>query len=209
MSAITLHNYFRSSTSYRVRIALNMKGLSYDYVPYNLREGQQTSERFLEFNPQGLVPAMQADNEVFTQSHAIIEYLEETYPEPALLPKDASSRARVRAICFTVACDIHPLNNLRILKELGSTFNADEDAVKAWFHKWVHAAFGPLEKMLSTDKDTGTFCHGDTPGMADIYIASQCTNNKRFDVDMSPYPTISRINEACMQLDAFKNSHSH
>ena len=205
MSEFVLHNYFRSSSSFRVRTALNLKGLDYEYAAYHLRKGEQRSERYLDLNPQGLVPALEiSDGVVLSQSIAIIEYLDEVYPVPPLLPADPLARARVRSLALMVASDIHPLNNLRILKHLSNRFGADEEAVAEWFRTWVVATFAPLETRLSTEPDTGRFCHGDTVGLADICLAGQMFNNARFAVDMSPYPTIQRIHDACMALSAFK-----
>lgn len=205
MSEFVLHNYFRSSTSFRVRAALNLKGIDYAYVSYHLRKGEQRSERYLDLNPQGLVPALEmADGLVLSQSIAIIEYLDEVYPEPPLLPADPLARSRVRSLAMMVACDIHPVNNLRILKYLTDRFGADDEAVAEWFRTWVVAAFSPLETRLSTEPDTGRFCHGDTVSLADLCVVGQIINNARFNVDMSAYPTIQRIHDACMALDAFK-----
>lgn len=204
MSGLVLHNYFRSSTSTRVRAALNLKGLSYDYVAYHLRKRDHKSAAYLAINPQGLVPALQLDDgHILTQSMAIIEYLEETCPEPPLLPTDALGRARVRALAYAVACDIHPLNNLRALNYLRTNFGADDAAVANWFRHWVDEAFGPLEEMLAKNPQTGRFCHGDAPGLADICLYAQVLNNARFNVDMNRYPTIDRIYQACAEIPAF------
>ncbi|TGQ94463.1 maleylacetoacetate isomerase [Mesorhizobium sp. M8A.F.Ca.ET.208.01.1.1] len=207
MSNIVLHNYYRSSTSYRVRIALEMKGLSYDYVPHHLRHGEHLEAAYLAVNPQGLVPALICkDGTLLTQSLAIIEFLDETTPEPALLPKDPLGRARVRMLAQMIACDIHPVNNLRVLTSLRTLFGAGDQDVANWFRHWVNEGFGPLETLLTASPETGTFCHGDTPGLADICLAAQVTSNARFGVDMTPYPTISRINAACMALPAFQKA---
>ena len=201
---MVLHNYFRSSTSTRLRAALNLKGLSTRYQPYQLKTGEQNSQRYLSLNPQGLVPALELeDGTVLTQSLAIMEYLEEVHPEPPLLPRDAIGRARVRALAFTIACEVHPLNNLRVLKHLRATFGTDDAGVTAWFRHWVEATFVPLETMLSEDPQTGRFCHGDTPGLADCCLYAQVLNNARFDVDMTPYPTIGRIFNALDALEPF------
>lgn len=205
--SLILHNYFRSSTSTRLRVALNLKGLDYDYIAYALREKENESAAYLQKNPQGLVPSLELeDGQVLTQSLAIMEWLEETYPEPPLLPADALGRARVRALGYAIACEIHPLNNLRVLQYLGDEFNADADAVARWFCHWVNITFQPLEKMLANHPQTGKFCHGDTPGFADACLYAQVFNNRRFNVDMSPYPVISRIFDACDELDAFKKA---
>lgn len=207
MSDLVLHNYFRSSTSYRVRIALELKGIDYTYVPHHLRHGEHREAPYLAVNPQGLVPALILDDgTMLSQSLAIIEYLDETHPEPPLLPKDALGRARVRMLAQMVACDIHPVNNLRILTSLRTLFAAGDDDVNNWFRHWVNETFAPLEKLLSTSKGTGRFCHGDTPSLADICLVAQVANNGRFGVEISPYPTISRINAACMELPAFQQA---
>lgn len=199
----TLHNYFRSSTSVRVRVALNLKGLDYNYEAYALLPDEHKSEAYLRLNPQGLVPALQiSDTEVLTQSLAIMEYLDETHPTPALLPKDALGRARVRALSQIIGCDIHPLNNLRVLRKIKSDFGADQTKVTDWFATWVHQGFSAYESRLN-EAATGEFSHGNTPTMADICLFAQVLNNTRFDIDMSAYPTIIRIHEACLEIDAF------
>ena len=207
MSELVLHNYYRSSTSYRVRIALAMKGLDYAYVPHHLRHGEHLEPAYLAINPQGLVPALVLDGgRLLTQSLAIIEYLDEIRPEPPLLPKDALGRARVRMLAQMIACDIHPVNNLRVLTSLRTLFGAGDEDVVNWFRHWVNEGFQPLEKILASSPETGTFCHGDTPCLADICLAAQVTNNARFGVDMAPYPVIARINAACMARPAFQKA---
>ncbi len=207
MSNLTLHNYFRSSTSIRVRIALNLKGLDYDYVPYALLPDEHKSEAFLKLNPQGLVPALQIDDLVIlSQSMAIIEYLEDTYPEPAIMPPDPLGKARVRSLAQIVGCDIHPVNNLRILRYIADEFSADKDAKKAWFTRWASEGFAALESRLSNESETAEFCHGSAPSLADICLYAQVLNNKRFDVDPAPYPTIMRIFTGCDALAAFQDA---
>jgi maleylpyruvate isomerase len=202
-----LHNFFRSSTSTRLRAALNLKGLNYDQISYALRKGEQRAPAYLEKNPAGLVPALERDDgEVMVQSLAIIEWLEETYPQPTLLPADADGRARVRALSYMIACEIHPLNNLRVLNYLTEAFGADEAAINEWFAHWVHITFQPLEVTLANSSDTGTFCHGEQPGLADLCLYAQVWNNKRFNIDMTAYPTISRIFTALDGIDAFKKA---
>jgi maleylpyruvate isomerase len=202
--SLVLHNFFRSSASVRVRAALNLKGLAYEHVSYVLREKQHRSEAFLALNPQGLVPALQLeDGTVLGQSLAIIEYLEETHPEPALLPATPLDRAWVRGLAQAVACDIHPFNNLRVLQYLGGELGVDEPGVGAWFRHWVDQGFAPLEQQLSVDARRGKFCYGDEPGLADLCLFAQVANNRRFDVDMSRYPTLQASYDRCLQLPAF------
>jgi maleylpyruvate isomerase len=201
-----LHNYFRSSTSFRVRIALAMKNISYMQSFRHLRKGEQRSADYLALNPQGLVPTLDIDGHHLTQSMAILEYLEETHPSPPLLPKDAAGRARVRSLALMIACEIHPLGNLRVLEDLRTRFGADDAAVAGWFRHWATETFGPLERRLAREPETGSFCHGDRPTFADICLVPQVINNKRFNVDMQPYPTIARICEACLTLPAFKDA---
>jgi len=207
MTGFTLHSYFRSSTSFRVRIALNMKGVAYEQITWHLRKGEQKSDAYKKVNPQGLLPALQhPDGSILPQSMAILEWLEEAYPEPPLLPEDTAGRARVRAIAYSIACDIHPVNNLRILSSLKERFAADDEAVADWFRTWVDASFRPLEQQLKHEPESGEFCHGDKPGLADICIAAQVTNNARFNVDMGLYPTIAKIHENCMALEPFQRA---
>lgn len=204
---LKLHNYFRSSTSTRLRAALNLKGVDYDYVSYALRARENYSPGFLALNPQGLVPALELeDGTVLTQSLAIIEWLDETRPEPALLPSDAEGRARVRALSYMIACEVHPLNNLRVLNHLADRFGADEAGQKAWFTHWVTTTFEPLEAMLAGDPATGPFCHGETPSMADICLYAQVWNNRRFAIDTARWPTIAAIFERLDAIDAFRKA---
>ena len=207
MSEYILHNYFRSTTSLRVRVALNLKGLDYEYVSYALLKKDHKSAAFLRLNPQGLVPALEIKDEaVLTQSMAILEYLDEVHPEPPLLPDDALGRARVRALSQIIAADIHPINNLRILKYLESEFGADAKAKKAWFQEWAHGGMSALETRLAGEPETGKFCHGDSPTMADICLYAQMFNNERFDMDMGAYPTIMAIYQRCGQMKAFNDA---
>lgn len=199
-----LHNYFRSSTSYRVRIALALKGLAYDYVAYHLRKGEQRGAAYLALNPQGLVPTLETDDgALLPQSLAIVEYLDELQPDPPLLPATPLERARVRSLAYAVACDIHPVNNLRILRYLVDPLGHDAVVQGEWFRHWVAVEFAALERRLAEEPQTGRFCHGDSPGLADICLVPQVVNGRRFDCDMTPYPTIRRIHEACMTLPAF------
>lgn len=201
---LKLHNFFRSSTSTRLRAALNLKGLEYDYIPYVLRDGETRTPAYLDRNPQGLVPTLERDDGVnMTQSLAIVEWLDEVHPEPALLPADPDGRARVRALSYMIACEIHPLNNLRVLFRLGDQFGADEAAQKEWFTHWVTTTFDALETDLARNPATGRFCHGDTPTLADICLYAQVWNNKRFQIDLATWPTIARIFAALDALPAF------
>ena len=201
-----LYSFFRSGTSHRLRIALNLKGLSPDYIPVDLRVDEQAEAPFKAVNPQGLVPALTLDSgETLIQSPAIIEWLDETYPEPALLPADRDGRARVRALAGVIACDIHPLNNLRILGYLQHELGLDEEARNTWYRRWVNEGFAALETLLG-QPGTGQFCHGDRPGLADIHLVPQVFNALRFQVDMAPYPLICRIDAACRALPAFADA---
>jgi maleylacetoacetate isomerase len=202
-----LYGYFRSSAAFRVRIALNLKGLAYEGASIHLRRGDQAQAGFLAINPQGLVPALETDGQILIQSIAIIEYLDETHPEPPLLPRDATGRARVRALAAIVACDIHPLNNLRVLRYLHRPLGQDQTAIETWYNHWIDAGFQALESMLAGDARTGAFCHGDAPGLADIALVPQVVNAERYELDLAPYPTINRIFENCIKLDAFADAH--
>ncbi|HET8729186.1 MAG TPA: maleylacetoacetate isomerase [Alphaproteobacteria bacterium] len=198
-----LYTYFRSSAAYRVRIALNLKGIAYDPAFVHLRKKEQAAPEYLRLNPQGLVPALVDGPDVVTQSLAIIEYLEETHPEPPLLPKDPVGRARVRALTLAIACDIHPLNNLRVLHYLSGTLSLGQPQVDAWYRHWVVEGFHAIERMLAVSGDTGRFCHGETPTMADVCLVPQVANAERLDVDLAPFPTIRRITDTCRELPAF------
>ena len=207
-SGLVLHNYFRSSTSVRVRVALNLKGLAYEYRAYHLRKGEQRSEAYLKLNRFGIVPALELpDGRVLTQSMAIIEWLDETWPEPPLLPAEPVLRARVRAASLALACEVHPLNNLKVLSTLRQRFGADDEAVTSWFQLWVTETFEPLEAELAAAEAAGgahAYCFGDAPSLADICLFAQCVNNRRFQVDMAAYPTLNRIYEACLANPAFE-----
>jgi maleylacetoacetate isomerase len=202
-----LYGYFRSSAAFRVRIALNLKKLDYDNAFIHLRRGDQGQPEFLGLNPQGLVPALEVDGERLIQSLPIIEYLDERHPEPPFLPGDAAGRARVRALAAIVACDIHPLNNLRVLRYLHRPLGHDEGAVGTWYNHWIDAGFRAFEGLLAGDGRTGAFCHGEQPGLADIALVPQVVNAERYRLDLAPYPTIARIFQNCMQLDAFAAAH--
>ncbi len=199
-----LYGHALSSASYRVRIALNLKGLEVTTVPVHLRRGEQRQPEFLQLNSQGFVPALRLDDgEVLTQSMAIIEYLEETHPQPRLLPDAPKARARVRGLCQLIACDVHPLNNLRVLKYLEAQLGLDEHARNAWYRHWIQAGFEALEQSLTRDAPSGRFCHGDSPGMADVLLVPQVFNARRFSADLAPYPRIVAIDQACRELPAF------
>jgi maleylpyruvate isomerase len=206
MSDLALHNYFRSSTSVRVRAALNLKGLGYDYVPLSLLKGEQASVDHLGLNPSGLVPTLETPQGPLPQSLAIIEWLDEVHPEPPLLPSDPWGRARVRSLAHVVALDIHPVNNLRILKHLEAEFGVDAAGKAEWFRTWATAGMHALETRLATEPETGDFCHGDTVGLADLCLYAQVLNNARFEVDMSPFPTITRIHANCEEIPALEQA---
>jgi maleylacetoacetate isomerase len=203
-----LYGYFRSSAAFRVRIALNLKKLDYESAFIHLRRGDQRQPGFLDVNPQGLVPALENDDALLIQSLPIIEYLDETYPSPPLLPRDAKGRARVRALAAIVACDVHPINNLRVLRYLLRPLGHDEATVETWYNHWIAEGFGALERLLAGDGRTGQFCHGDTPGLADVVLVPQVFNAHRYQsLDLAPYPTIVRIYETCLDIDAFAAAH--
>ena len=203
-----LYNYFRSSASYRVRIALNLKGLDYEYVPVHLTRGggEQRAPEFRALNPLALVPVLADGPETLTQSLAIIEYLEETHPEPPLLPKAAAERARVRALALSMACEVHPLNNLRVLGYLTSKLGANEAAKNEWYRHWVEQGLSAFEASLAQSPLTGRFCHGDTPGLADCCLIPQLFNARRFACDLSGYKTVLAIEARCQELAAFRDA---
>lgn len=200
--SLVLHGYYRSSAAFRVRIALALKGLAADQVFHHLRRGEQRLPDYLAINPQGLVPALAADGALLTQSLAIIEYLDETAAGPALLPADPLGRARVRALAQMVACDIHPIDNLRVLNYLQHELGQDEAAVARWYNHWIAAGFGAIEQRLA-EPETGQFMHGDTPTLADICLVPQVFNAGRFALDLAPFPHIRRVYAAAMALPAF------
>jgi maleylpyruvate isomerase len=201
-----LYSYFRSSASYRVRIALNLKGLSYEYVPVHLLRdgGEQLKPAYRQINPDGIVPTFIDDGQQpMQQSLAIIEYLDETHPEPPLLPKSPADRAHVRSLALQVACEIHPVDNLRVLKYLKHTLGVDDAAKDAWYRHWVESGFESLEQRLANDPRTGKLCHGDTPTIADLCLVPQVFNANRFNIDTTRYPTIQRIYDYASQFEAF------
>jgi len=202
-----LYDYFRSSAAYRVRIALNLKGLSPAREFVHLRKNAQRSEEYLAVNPEGLVPALETDGgDVLTQSLAIIAYLDETVLAPPLMPKTPAERARVRSIALAIACDIHPLNNLRVLLYLKNTMGVSDEQKDAWYRYWVDTGLEALETRLARDAATGRFCHGDAPTLADICLVPQLANARRMKVDVAPFPTLTRIESACIALPAFADA---
>ena len=197
-----LYTYFRSSAAFRVRIALNLKGLAYEPVFVHLAKGEHRAAAYAKVNPQALLPTLELDDGTrLTQSLAIIEYLDEKHPQKPLLPKDAQERARVRSLSYLIASEIHPLNNLRVLQHLKRALNQSEDQVNAWYRHWIADGLAKLEAELASSK--GRFCHGDTPTMADCCLVPQIFNAKRYDSDLAPYPKLMRIFDACMKLEAF------
>ncbi len=201
-----LYNFFRSGTSHRLRIALNLKGIATDYVAVDLRVEEHLKDAFKVVNPQQLVPALDTGEQVLIQSPAIIEWLEEKYPTPALLPQGADERAHVRALAAIVGCDIHPINNRRILETLRKQFGAKEEAVNTWCGTWISAGFDAYEALIAADTKRGRFSFGDTPTMADVYLIPQVESARRFKVALSRWPQISAIDKACGELDAFKRA---
>ncbi len=198
-----LYDFWRSSASYRVRIALNLKNLPYESIPIHLGKNEQHEASFREKNPQGFVPMLIDGKKTFTQSLAICEYLDETHPAPAFLPGTAAERARIRAMALTIACDIHPLNNKRILDYLRDPLGHNEDTVNTWYRLWVGEGLAAIEAMLVHDAHTGKFCHGNQPTLADICLVPQVANALRFNCPLENFPTIQRIYAACMALPAF------
>jgi maleylacetoacetate isomerase len=201
-----LYGYFRSSAAYRVRIALALKGLSVEAVSVHLMKGEQHSPEYSRINPQNLVPVLEDEDTLLHQSLAIMQYLEERYPQPPLLPGDAPGRARVRSLALLVACEIHPLNNPRVLNYLTGKLGISEDQKLEWYHHWVVTGFTALEKRLAGEPQTGRFCHGDAPGFADCALVPQVANARRFKIDLSAFPTIVRIDATCRELEPFKQA---
>jgi maleylpyruvate isomerase len=202
-----LYDYFRSSAAYRVRIALNLKGQNPERAFVHLRKNAQRGDDYLALNPQGLVPALVTDGgDVLTQSLAIIDFLDETFPKPPLMPATPAERARVRGIALEIACDIHPLNNLRVLQYLKNTLGVSDAQKDAWYKYWVDVGLEALETRLSRDAATGCFCHGDAPTLADICLVPQLANARRMNVDVAQFPTLTRIEAACNALPAFADA---
>ncbi len=206
--ALKLYSYWRSSAAYRVRIALNLKGLPYEIVPVHLLNdgGEQHSAEYRELNPQELVPTLRDGHRIVRQSMAIIEYLEETWPDPPLMPDTARDRVRVRTLSQIIACEIHPLNNLRVLQFLERTWNVPQAERETWIRHWMQEGFRALEATLADSPATGTFCEGDFPTMADCLLVPQVYNAVRFGLDLSEFPTVAKINEECLTLEAFQNA---
>ena len=204
-AAPTLHGYWRSGTSYRVRLALALKGVAYDQATHDLRRGEQRDAGYRALQPQGLVPALDTGEAVLTQSPAILEWLEERYPDPPLLPADPTDRAVVRAMAALIACDVHPLNNMRVLQTLRTDFAADDAAVNAWIARWIADGFAALETMISRH-GTG-FCFGDAPTLADCHLVPQLYSAERFGVDLTPYPALVAAGDRLRALPTAAAAH--
>jgi maleylacetoacetate isomerase len=203
-----LYNYFRSSASYRVRIALNLKGLSYDYIPIHLRRGggEQHLPTYKAINPQALLPALEADGRVLTQSLAILEYLEERYPDPPLLPQDPTDRATVRSIAMAIACEIHPVQNLRVTSYLKEMLHHNEEEIQTWNRHWITLGLTAVEQTVQAIPNRGGFCFGTAPTVADLCLVPQMVNARRFGCDLSMCPTLVQIDATCRMLPAFANA---
>ncbi len=206
--AIILYSYFRSSAAFRIRIALNIKAIDYQIHPIHLTKdgGQQHHSQYLKLNCQGLVPALAIDDLIISQSSAIFEYLEESYPRPSMLPDSAIDRAYVRSLAQIIACDIHPLNNLRTLQYLQKNCNIDDNNKQCWYRHWIQQGFTAFEQRLQENDNKGLFCFGYTPGLADAFLIPQVYNALRFNIDMLPYPLIKSIYDNCMPQTAFANA---
>jgi maleylacetoacetate isomerase len=206
MQQLALYTYFRSSAAYRVRIALNLKNIAYEsrFVHLLKNGGEQYGDDYRQINPQQRIPALRDGEAVLTQSTAIIEYLEETHPEPSLLPGSAQERARIRAFAQAIACDIHPLDNLRVLRFLENEMGVDKTRRDKWYCHWIRDGFAALEQQLASHSGTGTYCFGDQVTLADVFLVPQAYNARRFDCGLEHYPTLNRIFQNCMELDAFK-----
>ncbi len=205
---LTLYTFFRSSAAFRVRIGLELKQLPYHAVPVHLARGggEHLLPAYTERNPAQLVPALDTDGVTLTQSLAILEYLEETHPHPPLLPADPIGRARVRGIALAIACDIHPLNNLRVLRYLNSALNVGEELRNTWYRHWIETGFAAIEAALGAESRAHPYCHGDAPTIADCCLVPQVFNAKRLQVPLAPFPSIMRVHDNCMRLDAFRRA---
>ena len=205
---MTLYDYYRSTACYRVRIALEYKGISYEKTPVHLvnHGGEQRHPDYLALNPQGLVPALEVNGAILTQSIAIIEYLDDIYPEKPLLPKDPIARAHVKSLALLIACDIHPLNNLRVLQQLKQDFQATEEQTTRWYHHWLKTGFDAFESRLQTLPRCMDVCFGDSVSLADLCLIPQVYNAERFHFSMENYPLIQRIYAYCLQLSAFSRA---
>ncbi|MEE4280159.1 MAG: maleylacetoacetate isomerase [Halieaceae bacterium] len=203
-----LYSYFRSSAAFRVRIALGLKGLAYEVLPVDLVANEQRADDYLSLNPQALLPTLvKDDGAALTQSMAILEWLEETHPQPALYPSDADERARYRALCLHIACDIHPLNNLRVLRYLSDEFGCDKDTVARWYGHWIRTGFEALEPVAASW--SSNFSLGDRPGLFEVCLAPQIYNARRFAVDLDAFPALRLIDARCAELEAFRSAHPH
>jgi maleylacetoacetate isomerase len=200
---VKLYGYWRSSASYRLRIALNLKGVEREEIEINLLDGEHRGPEYLAINPQGLVPVMEEGGRIFGQSLAILEYLEETHPDPSLLPGKPIERARVRQLALVIACEIHPLQNSGVRQHLRGAHGFDGDAEDAWLKHWILRGLAALEALVAGHPETGAFCHGDTPTLADICLVPQLYNARRGGLDLAPFPSLVRIDEKCLGLDAF------
>ena len=203
-----LYTFFRSSASYRVRIALNLKGLSYEQAAIHLRRGggEQLMPAYRAINPQALVPALEDDGRILTQSLAIIEYLDETHPNPPLLPKNPADKALVRAMALVIACEVHPIQNLRVLKHVKAAYDQTDEQVNRWAQHWIELGLSALQEMIVAQPTRGKFCFGDTPTLADICLVPQLGNARRYDCDLSKYPAILEIERNCNAIAAFTNA---
>jgi len=200
---VKLYTYFRSSAAFRVRIALNLKGFAYESAFVHLPKGEHRKPEYGASNPQGLVPALEDGGRLLTQSLAIIEYLEETHPNPPLLPRDPFARARARSLALFVACEMHPLNNLRTLTHLKKELGQSEEQVNAWYRHWIAEGMAKLEAAMAKTPGTGKYSQGDAPGIADCTLVPQVFNAQRYKCDLAPFPTVMRVFDACMKLEAF------
>ncbi|MEL7297041.1 MAG: maleylacetoacetate isomerase [Pseudomonadota bacterium] len=204
---IILHGYYFSSTSYRARILLNLKGLTYESRQIRLDQGQQHEQAFLALNPMGAVPVLEIDGLLLTQSPAIHDFIEERFPKPALLPAEQPQRQRVREITSLVACDMHPVNNLSVLKKLRADWQFNDADITQWYAHWIRRGFGALETLLKTTSDGGRFCVGDQVSTADVFLVPQVANARRFDIPLDDYPTIMAIDAHCQTIAAFEQAH--